>query len=103
MNAVEIEQAITDLAEQHFDAAEFPYLFLEAFGNKATTIKKLRNAAIKEMDAKPEGVGKPKTPKFDKDHEGTEPKESNFDNDNGVANYPGQNSPHVGNGSGGAR
>lgn len=45
MNAVEIEQAITDLAEKPFDAIEFPYEFLEAFGNKATTIKKLRNGA----------------------------------------------------------
>ena len=44
MNAVEIEQAITELAEQPFDATEFPFAFLEAFGNKATTIKKLRNA-----------------------------------------------------------
>jgi integrating conjugative element membrane protein (TIGR03747 family) len=42
LNAVEIEQAITDLAEQPFDPAEFPYAFLEAFGNKATTIKRLR-------------------------------------------------------------
>lgn len=42
MNAVEIEQAITDLAEQPFDRAEFPYAFLEAFGNKTTTIKRLR-------------------------------------------------------------
>lgn len=37
MNAVEIEQAITDLANQPFDAAEFPYAFLEAFGNKVET------------------------------------------------------------------
>jgi hypothetical protein len=42
MNAVEIEQAITDLAEQPFDPAEFPYAFLEAFGNKETTLKRLR-------------------------------------------------------------
>jgi hypothetical protein len=42
MNAVEIEQAITDLAEQPFDPIEFPYAFLEAFGNKETTIKRLR-------------------------------------------------------------
>lgn len=47
MNAVEIEQAITDLAEQPFDPAEFPYAFLEAFGNKATTIKRLRAGASK--------------------------------------------------------
>jgi len=43
MNAVEIEQAITNLAEQPFDCAEFPYAFLEAFGNKATTLKRLRD------------------------------------------------------------
>ena len=34
MNAVEIEQAISDLALQPFDAAEFPFAFLAAFGNK---------------------------------------------------------------------
>jgi len=50
MNAVEIEQAITELAEQPFDATEFPFLFLEAFGNKATTIKKLRNGASNKSD-----------------------------------------------------
>ena len=50
MNAVEIEQAITDLAEQPFDAAEFPFTFLEAFGNKATTIKKLRTDASNKSD-----------------------------------------------------
>ncbi|MBK6614003.1 DNA methyltransferase [Ottowia sp.] len=45
MNAVEIEQALSDLAEQPsstFDAAEFPFAFLAAFGNKETTIKRLR-------------------------------------------------------------
>ena len=42
MNAVEIEQAISDLAFQPFDAAEFPYAFLAAFGNKDTTLKRLR-------------------------------------------------------------
>jgi hypothetical protein len=42
MNAVEIEQAISALAEQPFDAAAFPYAFLQAFGNKETTIKRLR-------------------------------------------------------------
>lgn len=50
MNAVEIEQAITDLAEQQFDPAEFPYAFLEAFGNKATTIKRLRAGASNKSD-----------------------------------------------------
>ncbi|MDZ7477448.1 DNA methyltransferase, partial [Stenotrophomonas pavanii] len=50
MNAVEIEQAITDLAEQPFDPAEFPYAFLEAFGNKSTTIKRLRAGASNKSD-----------------------------------------------------
>ena len=34
MNAVEIEAAVSDLAEQAFDSAEFPFAFLAAFGNK---------------------------------------------------------------------
>ncbi|MCC6477833.1 MAG: class I SAM-dependent DNA methyltransferase [Sphingomonadaceae bacterium] len=42
MNAVEIEEAVSALAERPFDAAEFPFQFLEAFGSKATTIKRLR-------------------------------------------------------------
>ncbi|WP_018412921.1 class I SAM-dependent DNA methyltransferase [Methyloversatilis thermotolerans] len=50
MNAVEIEQAITDLAEQPFDPAEFPYAFLEAFGNKETTLKRLRAGTSNKSD-----------------------------------------------------
>jgi hypothetical protein len=50
LNAVEIEQAITALAEQPFDPAEFPYAFLEAFGNKKTTIKRLRAGASNKSD-----------------------------------------------------
>ena len=50
MNAVEIEQAITDLAEQPFDAVSFPYAFLEAFGNKETTLKRLRAGASNKSD-----------------------------------------------------
>ena len=50
MNAVEIEQAITDLAERAFDPSEFPYAFLEAFGNKATTIRRLRAGASNKSD-----------------------------------------------------
>ncbi len=42
MNAVEIEQAISDLALAPFDAAEFAFAFLAAFGNKDTTLKRLR-------------------------------------------------------------
>jgi len=39
MNAVEIEEAISALAELPFDGGEFPFAFLQAFGNKDTTIK----------------------------------------------------------------
>ena len=42
MNAVEIEEAISLLAEQEFDPAGFPFAFLEAFGNRKTTIDKLK-------------------------------------------------------------
>ena len=41
MNAVEIEEAVSNLAQQPFDAAAFPFDFLVAFGNKDTTIKRL--------------------------------------------------------------
>lgn len=34
MNAVEIEEAVSLLAEAPFYAEEFPYAFLLAFGNK---------------------------------------------------------------------
>jgi len=55
LNAVEIEQAITDLADQPFDREGFPFAFLEAFGNKPTTIKKLRAGASNKSDL-PGGV-----------------------------------------------
>ena len=50
MNAVEIEEAISALAEQPFDAAEFPYAFLEAFGRKETTLKRLRSGEMNKSD-----------------------------------------------------
>lgn len=50
MNAVEIEEAISLLAEQPFDAATFPYAFLEAFGNKPTVISRLRNNNRSDVD-----------------------------------------------------
>jgi len=50
MNAVEIEEAISKLAEQPFDAEEFPYLFLQAFGNKETTLKRLRKGESNKSD-----------------------------------------------------
>lgn len=50
MNPVEIEEAVSALAEQPFDAGEFPFAFLEAFGNKETTIKRLRSGASNKSD-----------------------------------------------------
>jgi len=55
MNAVEIEEALSTLAAQPFDAAEFPFAFLEAFGNKATTLKRLREGNTNKSDV-PGGV-----------------------------------------------
>src|SRR6266436_9978298 len=50
MNAVEIEEAISALAEQAFDSVEFPFAFLQAFGNKETTIKRLRSGTSNKSD-----------------------------------------------------
>lgn len=50
MNAVEIEEAISQLAGQPFDPEGFPYAFLEAFGNKETTIKRLRSGTSNKSD-----------------------------------------------------
>ena len=50
MNAVEIEQAISELAERPFDQHEFPFQFLEAFGNKETTLRRLRTGMSNKSD-----------------------------------------------------
>ena len=50
MNAVEIEAAVSQLIDQPFDTVEFPFAFLEAFGNKATTIKRLRQGDTNKSD-----------------------------------------------------
>jgi len=50
MNAVEIEEAVSELAQAPFDAGEFPFAFLSAFGNKATTIKRLRSGNSNSSD-----------------------------------------------------
>ena len=50
MNVVEIEEAISDLVREPFDPVEFPFEILEAFGNKATTIKRLRSGATNNSD-----------------------------------------------------
>ena len=50
MNAVEIEEAVSSLAEQPFDAQSFPFAFLEAFGNRATTIQRLKSGNTNQSD-----------------------------------------------------
>jgi hypothetical protein len=55
MNAVEIEEAVSKLAEAPFDPAAFPFAFLEAFGNKETTLKRLRAGNTNQSDL-PGGV-----------------------------------------------
>jgi len=55
MNAVEIEEAISDLSLQPFGAAEFPFAFLAAFGNKDTALKRLRTGNNNASDV-PDGV-----------------------------------------------
>lgn len=55
MNAVEIEEAVSRLAEAPFVAAEFPFAFLEAFGNKETTLRRLRSGDSNQSDL-PGGV-----------------------------------------------
>ncbi|MEN3749911.1 DNA methyltransferase [Sphingomonas sp. HF-S3] len=50
MNAVEIEEAVSDLVLQPFDAAEFPFQFLQAFGAKDTTLKRLRKGDSNASD-----------------------------------------------------
>jgi len=50
MNAIEIEEAVSSLALALFDRDEFPYSFLLAFGNKETTIKRLRSGTSNKSD-----------------------------------------------------
>ena len=49
MNAIEIEEAVSTLALAPFEKEEFPY-FLLAFGNKETTIKRLRSGSSNKSD-----------------------------------------------------
>lgn len=56
MNAVEIEEAVSELASKPFDWANFAYQFLAAFGNKETTIKRLRAAGGSNASDVPGGI-----------------------------------------------
>jgi hypothetical protein len=55
MNAVEIEAALSDLSVEPFNAKEFPYQFLAAFGNKEVALKRLRTGNNNASDL-PNGV-----------------------------------------------
>jgi len=55
MNPVEIEEAVSKLALEPFDPAEFPFQFLIAFDNPPPTIKRLRSGATNQSDV-PGGV-----------------------------------------------
>ena len=50
MNPVEIEEAVSQISSNRFDAVEFPFEFLLAFGRKSTTIKKLRSGVTNKSD-----------------------------------------------------
>ncbi|REJ46835.1 MAG: class I SAM-dependent DNA methyltransferase [Microcystis flos-aquae DF17] len=55
MNPVEIEEAVSELAREPFDRAEFPFQFLRAFDNADTTIRRLRSGSTNQSDI-PGGV-----------------------------------------------
>jgi hypothetical protein len=50
MNAAEIADAVDELFSTPLDPAEFPYAFLQAFGNKETTLRKLRTGDTNKSD-----------------------------------------------------
>lgn len=50
LTAVEIEEAISAPTEQLFNSAAFCFAFLEAFWNKATTIKRLQSGSTSSSD-----------------------------------------------------
>lgn len=50
MNPVEIEEAVSQLALEPFDKAEFPFQFLRAFGNKETALQRLRAGNTNQSD-----------------------------------------------------
>ncbi len=50
MNALEDEEAMSALAEQPLDAQVYPFAFREAFGDKATPLKRLRSGASNMSD-----------------------------------------------------
>lgn len=68
---------------------------------KPKIVRSLKDAALQFVQSTQQSDGKPK---FDRGHGKTKPIErTDFDKDNGVAQYPGPNIPHIGNGRGGPR
>ena len=53
MNAVEIEEAVSELARTPFDPDEFPFAFLAAFGNKDATLKRLPTPQVRRRRRAP--------------------------------------------------
>lgn len=50
MNAVGIDDVISALVAQAFEAAELPFAFFAALGNNATTIDRLRKGSTDRSD-----------------------------------------------------
>lgn len=50
MNAVEIEEAVSELAHQPFDAEAFPFAFLRAFGRKDVELKRLKASNASDVE-----------------------------------------------------
>jgi hypothetical protein len=50
MNAVEIEEAVEALARAPFDPSNFPFAFIEAFGAKEATVKRIRSGESNKSD-----------------------------------------------------
>ena len=50
MNPIEIEEQLSKLASEPFDAAEFPFQFLVCYGRKAGEIKALKKGKSNKSD-----------------------------------------------------
>lgn len=50
MNTLEIEEAVSQLSVVPFEPENFPYAFLEAFGNKTTEIQRFKNGNSNRTD-----------------------------------------------------
>jgi hypothetical protein len=73
---------------------------------KSQVPKKLREAAVQEVQTVKDKKLKEGALSFDVDHRATQCQQDaaeQFDRENWVAKYPGQNIPHIGNGPGGPR